>query len=125
MKPLLFAASLVVMVASTGQASAGYIGANSVINSRISLVALNPQPLPPKASSQVLNPGGRVSLNPQPLPPKESAKFIRRGDFVSLNPQPLPPKDSTKIFRRGDFVSLNPQPLPPKAVLFKDVQFKR
>lgn len=53
-------------------------------NSRSSRVALNPQPLPPKAQvfAPVVNPaqdrsiiivggrGGTVSLNPQPLPPK-------------------------------------------------------
>ncbi len=36
-----------------------------------------------------------VALNPQPLPPKEGA--TSRLDMVGLNPQPLPPK-SPKIF---------------------------
>ncbi|MGZ5238275.1 MAG: hypothetical protein ACXWCV_18350 [Caldimonas sp.] len=53
-------------------------------NSRSSRVALNPQPLPPKAKvfAPVIN------------PPQERSIFIGGGryDAVSLNPQPLPPK---------------------------------
>jgi hypothetical protein len=63
---------------------------------RLDRVALNPQPLPPKAFE-------RVGLNPQPLPP-------RIVDRVGLNPQPLPPRDFSAI---GAAVGFDPQPEPP------------
>jgi hypothetical protein len=58
-----------------------------------------------------------VALNPQPLPPKASRKlFANNFDAVALNPQPLPPLQFAGLFRsRRDYVALNRQPLPPKA----------
>jgi hypothetical protein len=50
------------------------------------LAALNPQPLPPKASPT----GSLAALNPQPLPPKASPA----GSLAALNPQPLPPRSA-------------------------------
>jgi hypothetical protein len=40
-------------------------------------VSLNPQPLPPGATSSLSqhNPGGPVELNPQPLPPSPPPEF--------------------------------------------------
>lgn len=78
MKPNLISLSLcLAAIVASFPAAAG-------TNSRSSRVALNPQPLPPRA--QVFSPvvnhgqdraiiivggrGGAVSLNPQPLPPK-------------------------------------------------------
>ena len=65
---------------------------------RLDRVALNPQPLPPKALD-------RVGLNPQPLPPRD---FRAIGDVAGFDPQPDPP---------GGFgaaaVGFNPQPEPP------------
>lgn len=64
-----------------------------------------------------------AALNPQPLPPKASVLEALRSRFdaVALNPQPLPPKVHTYEdsgwslrFHRFDAVALNPQPLPPK-----------
>jgi hypothetical protein len=59
-----------------------------------------------------------VALNPQPLPPKASRKlFANNFDAVALNPQPLPPLQTAGMLRsRLDEVALNPQPLPPKAI---------
>lgn len=60
-------------------------------------VALNPQPLPPVAVTQMgsrFNPGEAVGFNPQPDPPRIRPGLEVRGnlsDLVALNPQPLPP----------------------------------
>ncbi|MGD9784145.1 MAG: hypothetical protein AB7E80_09630 [Hyphomicrobiaceae bacterium] len=50
-------------------------------------------------------PGSLVALNPQPLPPRWSyIRYLkmkrfqaRRGSDVMLNPQPLPPKDILRL----------------------------
>jgi hypothetical protein len=80
------------------------------------------------------NPANLVALNPQPLPPKLGFDLVAvdrvmqdlssPDDLVSLNPQPLPPKVSLDLQAvdsvmqdmgsLGDAVWLNPQPLPPK-----------
>jgi hypothetical protein len=36
-----------------------------------------------------------VALNPQPLPPRAFGRF----DWVLLNPQPLPPKEIYRLIR--------------------------
>jgi hypothetical protein len=82
-----------------------------------SKVALNPQPLPPKAQSgPPISPASKASLNPQPLPPKSKIQGppISPASKVSLNPQPLPPKQKVGSSSAASKVSLNPQPLPPK-----------
>jgi hypothetical protein len=69
-------------------------GALDVIGSRLSIAALNPQPLPPGGS-----PLDAVALNPQPLPPGgTAASFAQRlgllaDDFCGTVPRklPLPP----------------------------------
>lgn len=47
---------------------------NKLKNSELNKKALNPQPLPPKAS----NPMGKKALNPQPLPPKQKKSLGRK-----------------------------------------------
>ena len=83
-------------------------------------------PLPAQASlSTTANKADAVALNPQPLPPKAAvtpspfAKATNKTDAVSLNPQPLPPQAAltpspfAKATNKADAVALNPQPLPP------------
>lgn len=83
---------------------------------------LNPQPLPPKATTPAANGG---TANPQPVAPRPAIgatpvqqpaqkPAVKPGDTVALNPQPLPPKANDGA-KPGDHVMLNPQPLPPKA----------
>jgi hypothetical protein len=78
------------------------------INDRLSAVALNPQPLPPRwASLADLNkPIATVSLNPQPLPPR--AKKLS-ADF------PLPPLPNIKeaLASVSESVQLRPQSSTP------------
>lgn len=71
-------------------------------------VALNPQPLPPRAATSfdpALLPGLIAGFDPQPDPPHDPlAGPLDRGGSVALNPQPLPP---------GHAVTVSPQPSPP------------
>jgi hypothetical protein len=82
-------------------------------------VALNPQPLPPKAVGGLFaNPLDKVALNPQPLPPKSSvALFASLLQKLGLISQPQAPLTSPALFSGVlQKTALNPQPLPPKAV---------
>jgi len=65
--------------------------ARAAVGSVIDLVALNPQPLPPK-TRQILDAViDAVALNPQPLPPKVADALRSVLGAVSLHPQPEPP----------------------------------
>jgi hypothetical protein len=68
----------------------------------LSLVALNPQPLPPIASlAGIADMLSAVALNPQPLPPKEAlASISDRLSAVAINPQPLPPEEALENLNR-------------------------
>ena len=57
------------------------------------------------------------ALNPQPLPPKATGGASSLLDEIALNPQPLPPKSASFIASLFDRVALNPQPLPPRSHL--------
>ena len=95
-------------------------GPSEGIADPVSIVALNPQPLPPIASlAGIADMLSAVALNPQPLPPVASlASIADTLSAVALNPQPLPPVDSPAgISDRLSAVALNPQPLPPKEAL--------
>ena len=65
--------------------------AQAMVRSVLDLVALNPQPLPPKTTQILDSVIDAVALNPQPLPPKVAAAMRSVVDAVSLNPQPEPP----------------------------------
>src|SRR5690349_3834281 len=65
--------------------------ASSPIASALARIALNPQPLPPKAQTLADSGFDRVALNPQPLPPKSQSLWGSALDKIALNPQPLPP----------------------------------
>ena len=98
---------------------------------------LNPQPLPPKSGTDLLeNELSKAGLNPQPLPPAASGlptgKRMHKPINIigpvdnggldplskqGLNPQPLPPKAlSPSLLNPADARMLNPQPLPPKEI---------
>ena len=68
--------------------------ARAAVGSVIDLVALNPQPLPPKTRQILDSVIDAVALNPQPLPPKVAEALRAVVGAVSLNPQPEPPGDS-------------------------------
>ncbi len=63
-----------------------------------------------RANRVALGLGDQVALNPQPLPPKAMIERLRQ--LVELNPQPEPP-----IFKRLNISALNPQPEPPRLQL--------
>jgi hypothetical protein len=77
------------------------IGPISRRASRLDRVALNPQPLPPKAFDRV----DRVALNPQPLPPKALARPLLPGAIAGFDPQPDPPAFAVAN-RVGELASL-------------------
>ena len=70
--------------------------AQAMVGSVIDLVALNPQPLPPKTQQILASVIDAVALNPQPLPPKVAEALRSVVDAVSLNPQPEPPGVSAR-----------------------------
>ena len=65
--------------------------ARAAVGSVIDLVALNPQPLPPKTRQILDSVFDAVALNPQPLPPKVVEALRSVVNAVSLHPQPEPP----------------------------------
>ena len=66
--------------------------AQAIVVSVVDAVALNPQPLPPKAKEIVGSVIDAVALNPQPIPPGIEEILRSVLDAVALNPQPLPPE---------------------------------
>lgn len=76
-------------------------------------VALNPQPLPPRAAgtAQLFSPGEAVGFNPQPDPPLERLRANLRSNLlerVALNPQPLPPLSALPVATRSALQSSSP-----------------
>jgi hypothetical protein len=66
--------------------------AQAIVGAVVDAVALNPQPLPPKAKEILGSVVDAVALNPQPIPPGIEEILRSIIDAVALNPQPLPPE---------------------------------
>lgn len=92
-------------------------------NSSARVAAAGSAVLPAVASSPPASRFEAVALNPQPLPPKAPTLFeqfaaapaARRFDAVALNPQPLPPRERAATISDNDWCGTVPRriPVPP------------
>lgn len=66
--------------------------------SRLDAVALNPQPLPPKATVRLsLSRAEEVAFNPQPDPPRDPLRRVSPAVLVGFDPQPDPPAQFAQL----------------------------
>lgn len=89
--------------------------------SRLNAELLAKPPVDPSPTAYVSSVLDKVALNPQPLPPKAFgdllglAPIFHRFDAVALNPQPLPPRSATLVASRlldDDWCGTVPKRLP-------------
>ncbi|HYS14217.1 MAG TPA: hypothetical protein VEN28_12980 [Burkholderiaceae bacterium] len=102
---------------------------SSQINDPLAAVALNPQPLPPRAlalASQINDPLAAVALNPQPLPPRALASASDVGDpLLGLKPEPNPLPPRGLMMASGGFEGPEAPQLPNLPVRDIDKELQR